>query len=321
LKYLKDFVKICKDIGRNRMMVAAGGGNISLKLDERQMIIKASGTDLSAVTDAAGHVLVDYPMIGKYISMVSQNSELDDGQYNETIRKSIIGRQNSQPSIETGFHALLGPAVIHTHPILVNAVVCCREGRSILEKIFGEDMLWVPYKPPGLALSIEILKLIKDTKQGSQKTACIFLENHGLIVSGQDLEEYLKSIGAEMYEYEPVSSIEQNKGFSRIVSRFMEDKGNRKYLQGFIFPDAIVYCGCGFAASRKDASKITLHASGLVELPDNMTSSTEKTLETVLTIIHTLLLAKQIGEPKFLLEEEVETVRNMVGEKYRQRIR
>ena len=336
MKHITDFVRVCKTIGKDRMMVAAGGGNISVKLDSKQMIIKASGTDLSALTERAGHVLVDYSLIREYIKTRSKNSEPNEAEYNEALRKGIIGEQDFRPSIETGFHALLGPAIIHTHPVLVNAIACCIDGRSIIEKVFGPDALWAPYESPGLDLSIEILNLVADANlEDLKKSTCIFLENHGLIVSGPDLDEclqttykvtrkiedYLKSIGVELYEYESVSNVEQNGGSSRLISRFMEDESNKKFLEGFIFPDAIVYCGCGFTACEKDTSKISLHANGLIEMPDNMKTSREKTLETALTIIHTLLLARRIGEPKTLTDNEVEAVRNMTGEKYRQKVR
>ena len=317
------------------MMVAAGGGNISLKVDGRRMIIKASGTDLSAVTDTLGHVTVDYQLIGEYIKKVSGNSELDEKEYGENIKKSVVGKQSFRPSIETGFHALLGPAIIHTHPVLVNAVVCCREGRRIIEKIFGRDVLWVSYAAPGLELSVEILKKIGEAQPDLEKTVCLFLENHGLIVSGPDLaecvkttyevnnkiREYVKNEGMKMYEHESAASIQEKGGLSKLVAAFMEDENNMRLLEGFIFPDAIVYCGCGFTANQKDASKISLSPAGLIALPDKIASSREKTIETVVTIIHTLMLAKQAGEPKFLEEKEVDIVRNMTGEKYRQKIK
>ena len=68
-----------------------------------------------------------------------------------------------RPSVECVFHALIPRRfVIHTHPTLVNALTCARDGESIAADLFGYDALWIPYVDPGLPLAREIARRRRD---------------------------------------------------------------------------------------------------------------------------------------------------------------
>ena len=58
------------------------------------------------------------------------------------------------------FHSLIPERfVLHTHPIVPNAVTCNHDGEVIMRRLFGDDALWVPYTDPGLPLARKIHEL------------------------------------------------------------------------------------------------------------------------------------------------------------------
>ena len=55
MKEIKELVEISKYAGERLDLVQAGGGNSSVKLDNGQMLIKASGYSLSEVVEGYGY--------------------------------------------------------------------------------------------------------------------------------------------------------------------------------------------------------------------------------------------------------------------------
>ena len=339
MENLSEFVKACCIIGADMKLVNAGGGNISLKVNKKEMIIKSSGIDLSDVTDEKGYVTVDYPNIAEYLHTISNKDSFVDEEekYNNILSESIIGNISFIPSIETGFHATMGKAVIHTHPLIVNAICCCLDGHKIIKEIFKDRVIWIPYKPPGIELSKEILNRTGNYNFDSGKPVKIFLENHGFIASGRSLSDCLKSTyetiekinkylqnkKIKIYGCEYFDDLEENNKIfkSKLLSIFLNEAGNAKFLENFIFPDAVVYCGCGFSLNKKDSSKITVYDNGSIELPENSSISQKRMIETIISTIYIFLILTQLGKPKMLDHSEVNTIKNMIGEKYRQTIK
>jgi rhamnose utilization protein RhaD (predicted bifunctional aldolase and dehydrogenase) len=176
----------------NRFDLAqAGGGNSSVKLDENQMLIKASGISLSEVTDTSGFVCVDYSLIRQ--SMASNNFCSQDRKERERLAEKLMVESKlsdeGKPSIETFLHALLDTFTLHTHPLTVNVITAKEDWKSELESIWP-DAIYVPYHTPGIDLAlalegqIELYRLDK-----GEKPKVIFLQNHGLIISSPTYEE------------------------------------------------------------------------------------------------------------------------------------
>lgn len=149
--------------------VQGSGGNVSVKdKDFKLILVKSSGTVLSKVLNDEDYVL-----------------------YSLKDEKLIT---NGKPSIEALMHYILGRYVIHSHPILVGALVCAREAPVLLADIFckcGFEWHFIPYISPGLDLKNEIQSLILNKKIGPYGEVVLFLGNHGLVVSGSSIDSVI----------------------------------------------------------------------------------------------------------------------------------
>ena len=192
-KALTEIIRISHATGGDSSLVQGGGGNTSVKTpDGKYMYIKASGTALKEMS----------PRIGwRKLKLDPVLSILRDGDLaalGVTEREAEIVRRlhhacadgldtDSRPSVESVLHALLGRCVIHLHPTAVEAYVCARGGKIILERLFKDQQpppLWIPYADPGYSLAKRILKLSGDYKEAhGVQPSILFLEKHGLFVT------------------------------------------------------------------------------------------------------------------------------------------
>ena len=337
-----EFVKACQLIGKDRHLVQAAGGNISLKISNRLMVIKSSGVDLSEVTRDNGYCIVDYNLISDYIKSEKNLtfSLKAEKKYNSALLKSLSSGNNLKPSIEAGFHALLDKAIIHTHPILVNSILCSKNAKDIMNNIFGKNNFgWVPYETPGIGLSKGIDLLTKKFADENKPRKIMFLENHGLIVCGKKLSECVlstKNIIKSIKDYFKIENLSlnslynfkyfkiENSGSKKFKSNpvkiFMKNPDNMELLNGYVFPDSVVYCHCGFSFNKASANKIALYDDGSVVLPQNSAINPEKMMETLAAWVSLLLLMNQFSEPKYISEQECNNIKNMESEKYRQKV-
>lgn len=170
---LDDLVSVSRRLGENIGYVQGGGGNTSLKVDAEKMFIKASGVALACVEDAGSFMAVNHRLLADEVLGCK-----DEADYGELLRACLIDDDSGRrPSIETGFHALLGPCVLHTHSIWANILTCSVEGMGLLPGL-GFNAVWVPYATPGLALTKKVASQLSD-----HDASVIFLQNHGLIVA------------------------------------------------------------------------------------------------------------------------------------------
>lgn len=173
---LEQLVTMSRELGSEVGYVQGGGGNTSLKVNDDEMYIKASGRFLADVDAEKGFLSVKWPLVKSGLSRCETERDysqlLADSSY--TADKTI------RPSIETGFHALLGRCVIHSHSVWANILNCTHEGPAIVRELFP-NALWVDYETPGLSLTKGIMARLSQPAQ-----QIIFLQNHGLVVWGND---------------------------------------------------------------------------------------------------------------------------------------
>lgn len=150
---VKDLIKISKYAGMREDLVQAGGGNSSVKINETEMLIKASGYQLADLTDTAGISVVDYSKIRTYLKMLTMDNATE--QECEHILKTSI-REGLRPSIETFLHALTDSITLHTHSIAFNILGTRVNGECELEKLFP-DALIVSYATPGIKLAKKLV--------------------------------------------------------------------------------------------------------------------------------------------------------------------
>ncbi|MCL2163895.1 MAG: class II aldolase/adducin family protein [Oscillospiraceae bacterium] len=165
---LREFARMSQIVGERNDYVQGGGGNTSVKLGNGLMAIKASGFRLNQVTETDGFAVVE----------VDTLNDVTVGQGYKPLR----------PSVEVGFHALLGKFVLHTHPVYANLALCSRNGVDRLPALMEGryNYIVVPYINPGEELSAAIGKLLRPDTQ------VVFMVNHGIIVTADNAEECLQ---------------------------------------------------------------------------------------------------------------------------------
>jgi ribulose-5-phosphate 4-epimerase/fuculose-1-phosphate aldolase len=165
---MDEFLRLCRAFGQLDELAQAGGGNISVKLDDTYSLIKASGVSLAEVTREKGHCIVNHARIHEAMSMGIEAS----------LEESTV--TSGKPSLEVYFHSFMKRYTVHIHPTVLLPYLCgpCPEGIS--------------YAKPGFELSEEVYKQWKGE-------SVVYLKNHGVIFTCDTLDTLL-GIAHETYE-------------------------------------------------------------------------------------------------------------------------
>lgn len=346
-------VEISKYAGERFDLVQAGGGNSSVKLDDGAMLIKASGFSLSDVEKNSGYSKVNTNDIASIVNN-TQLFTLKDKREREAFTASLVKQatidQINRPSIETLLHSLMMKYTLHTHPIVVNMLVIQKNWRELLQNVFSSDeIVLVGYQTPGIELAIA---LHNEIKQYHAIPKIIFLQNHGLIITSNNvneikslteyvlekIERYLK---IDMSRYKIVSKISN---FMRpiddenYITYFSEDniitnllKTNEElfFMQPFC-PDKLVYCGVSsvkisnledvrpikqYIEKYFEIPKIIIYLGQLFILSKNLKKAKE--IEDVLKF-HIMTLVFNETNVNFLDLDEMAYLSNWEAEKFRQ---
>jgi rhamnulose-1-phosphate aldolase/alcohol dehydrogenase len=145
--------------------------------------VKGSGGDLGTLTEGGLAVLrLDrmralvnvYPGVEREDEMVS------------AFDFCLHGKGGAAPSIDTAMHGLVNAAhVDHLHPDSGIAIATASDGEELTSKIFGDKVVWVPWRRPGFQLGMDIAA-IKDANP--QAIGCI-LGGHGVTAWGDTSEQ------------------------------------------------------------------------------------------------------------------------------------
>jgi rhamnulose-1-phosphate aldolase/alcohol dehydrogenase len=147
------------------------------------MWVKGSGGDLGTLTESGLAVLrldrlralVDvYPGVDREDEMVA------------AFDYCLHGKGGAAPSIDTAMHGLVeAPHVDHLHPDSGIAIATAADGEALTKEIFGEKVVWVPWRRPGFQLGLDIRAIQSDNPQA---VGCI-LGGHGITAWGNTSEE------------------------------------------------------------------------------------------------------------------------------------
>jgi len=168
------------------------GGNSSAKGTDTDPVtgepvelvwVKGSGGDLGTLT-AAGlavlrldrmRALVDvYPGVDREDEMVA------------AFDYCLHGKGGAAPSIDTAMHGLVDAAhVDHLHPDSGIAIATAADGEALTKEIFGDKVVWVPWRRPGFQLGLDIAAI---KEQNPQAVGCI-LGGHGITAWGDTSDE------------------------------------------------------------------------------------------------------------------------------------
>ena len=273
---IKELVFMSKSVGCHPAYVQGGGGNTSIKMNRSQMAIKSSGKALAEMTEEDGYSIVDYQSIRTNIKYLRDIIEKSD-------------KKQGRPSMEAGFHALLGDYVIHTHSVYVNLLTCSKEGQQIASQLF-QEALWLDYVTPGEALAEAVQKLLQEKPFDE---GIIFLGNHGVIVVGKTAQETLNSHEHINRQIQKFFQLSEN-AFEE-TTHSLKNKDMEFMKKHVLFPDQVVYA-----------------------FDQNLqTVSARQTLQAYHFILHHL--KEKQWTPRFLSPQQINVLLNMESEKYRQK--
>ena len=355
MKEIIELIKISKYAGERLDLVQAGGGNSSVKLDNGQMLIKASGFSLSELTPKTGYSVVITKKVAEIIKNVEIISATSKRKREELtsklIRKSTIDT-NNRPSIETLLHSVLLKYTLHTHPIALNIILSQKKWKDILNLIFKDNQIaLIAYHTPGIDLAIELNKQIHRNKTIPK---ILFLQNHGLIVTSDKIEEieylteYVLNL-VEAYLNIDFSKFKLTTQITNLLKR-VENSNKISYLSNDIFlndliksnkklffekpfcPDSFVFCGiCALEVNDfLDLSLINFYQEKYLSLPkiiiynNNIFIISEsvkkaKEIEDVLKF-HLMILSHNNSNINFLSQDELNYLGNWEAEKFRQKL-
>ena len=355
MKEIIELIEISKYAGERLDLVQAGGGNSSVKLDNGQMLIKASGFALSELTVKTGYSVVITNKVAEIIKndeiITATSKRKREELTSKLIRKSTIDT-NNRPSIETLLHSVLLKYTLHTHPIALNIILSQKNWKDVLNSIFKVDQFaLIGYHTPGIDLAIELNKEINREKTIPK---ILFLQNHGLIVTSDNIEEieylteYVLNL-VEAYLNIDFSKFKLTTQITNLLKR-VENSNNISYLSNDIFlndlmksnkklffekpfcPDSFVFCGiCALEINDfLDLSLINFYQEKYLSLPkiiiynNNIFIISEsvkkaKEIEDVLKF-HLMILSHNNSNINFLSQDELNYLGNWEAEKFRQKL-
>ncbi len=168
------------------------GGNTSAKGTDTDPVtgedvelvwVKGSGGDLGTLTPAGLAVLRrdrlqaltrTYPGVEREDEMVA------------AFDYCLHGKGGAAPSIDTAMHGLVdAPHVDHLHPDAGIAIACAADGEALTKEIFGDRVLWVPWRRPGFQLGLDIAAVAAANPQAIG----VILGGHGITAWGSTSEQ------------------------------------------------------------------------------------------------------------------------------------
>lgn len=145
--------------------------------------VKGSGGDLGTLTPSGLaalrldrlRALVDvYPGIEREDEMVA------------AFDYCLHGRGGAAPSIDTAMHGLVDAAhVDHLHPDAGIAIAAAADGPELTKEIFGDRVLWFPWRRPGFQLGLDIAAVARANPQAIG----VVLGGHGITAWGATSDE------------------------------------------------------------------------------------------------------------------------------------
>ena len=331
---LKDYARLSQSAGARRDYVQGGGGNTSAKLDDHLMAVKASGFCLGDVTPNHAYAVMDYAAIRAFYRG-HEAADFDDAEKagSELAKASTIAVEDLpalRPSVEAGFHSLLGTFVIHSHSVYTNFACCAVEMHRILDDVLKDaDFSWgvVPYIDPGAQLSFAIRDELDRVERATGKVPTVlFMQNHGLIVHEETADKCLRLHDAVNARFAAFFGIASDAFDTMDLEAYVESRlCARKYDAAFFIetpldPDQMVFFigTVGFGAGEPQAGEILLDlASGKIR----SAAGEAQTRVVTETIAAVLLIQEQIEKNGYTLstmgEKAKHFIANWESEKYR----
>ena len=187
-----DLIARSNRLGADPKNTNYAGGNTSAKGTETDPVtgepvellwVKGSGGDLGTLTEQGLAVL---RLDRLRASSTSTPASTARTRWSPRSTTRLHGKGGAAPSIDTAMHGLVDAAhVDHLHPDSGIAIATAADGEELTAKIFGDKVVWVPWRRPGFQLGLDIAEI---KAQNPQAIGCI-LGGHGITAWGDTSEE------------------------------------------------------------------------------------------------------------------------------------
>ncbi len=168
------------------------GGNTSAKgvetdpvsgADVELLWVKGSGGDLGTLTESGLAVL----RLDRLRALVNvyRGEEYEDEMV-AAFDFCCHGKGGAAPSIDTAMHGLVTAVhVDHLHPDAGIAIAAAADGETLTKTIYGNRVLWVPWRRPGFQLGLDIAAI----HDANPDSVGVILGGHGITAWGATSEE------------------------------------------------------------------------------------------------------------------------------------
>ena len=191
---IAELLRLSHDVGReDRRMAILGEGNTSIRLDSDTFAVKASGSNLGALTESGIAVC----RFDRLLPLLDRQRMADE-EIDQALMDARVNPEDKKPSVEAIFHAWLLTlpgvnAVGHCHALAVSRILCSPRAETFARRrtfpdevvCCGPESVLVPYLDPGLviaqAVRTETLEFIRRT---GRQPRVILLKSHGIIAIG-----------------------------------------------------------------------------------------------------------------------------------------
>ncbi|HEV8391326.1 MAG TPA: bifunctional rhamnulose-1-phosphate aldolase/short-chain dehydrogenase, partial [Dongiaceae bacterium] len=179
-------------LGADMRITNYGGGNTSAKVKQRDPLtakdvevlwVKGSGGDVGTMKlDGFATLYMEKLQHLKSI----YRGEAQEDEMVGYLPHCTFNLNPRAASIDTPLHAFIPYAhVDHMHPDAVIAIAAMRNSKTITQKIFGDEIGWLPWRRPGFQLGLDLERFVKE----HPKAKGAVLGGHGLITWGNSARE------------------------------------------------------------------------------------------------------------------------------------
>jgi rhamnose utilization protein RhaD (predicted bifunctional aldolase and dehydrogenase)/NAD(P)-dependent dehydrogenase (short-subunit alcohol dehydrogenase family) len=178
-------------LGRDKSLVLHGGGNTSVKVREKSLLgeeeeilyVKGSGWDLETIEEAGFA-----PVRRDHLVRLAGLDELSDPRMVNEMVTHMTRASAPTPSVEAILHAALPHKFVdHTHADTVVAVTNTPDGEERVRRIWGDQVVVIPYIMPGFDLARLCARMFPE--QAGPQTIGMVLLNHGIFSFGETARE------------------------------------------------------------------------------------------------------------------------------------
>jgi len=187
-----DLIARSNRLGADPKNTNYAGGNTSAKGTETDPVtgrpvellwVKGSGGDLGTLKPEGLAVL----RLDRMRALVDVYPGLDrEDEMVAAFDYCLHGKGGAAPSIDTAMHGLVDAAhVDHLHPDSGIAIATAADGEQLTAKIFGDKVVWVPWRRPGFQLGLDIAEI----KKANPQAIGTILGGHGITAWGETSED------------------------------------------------------------------------------------------------------------------------------------